>query len=623
MWRRVVATLHDLVMIPVAWFGAYWLRFNLSEIPQPFLDQAIGVLPIVILVQGGAYWYFGLYRGIWRFASLPDLVRIMKAVFWGAVIALTVVALMTRLEDVPRSVFPLYALLLLCLLGGPRLAYRWFKDQGLGYSTGTRVLIVGAGQAGEMLARELMRNRMKGYDPVGFVDDSPKRLGKEIRGLRVLGNGDAIPELVGRYAIDLVMIAIPSASSRDMRRIVGECEAAGVPFRTLPAVQDIVSGRAVLQTLRQVSIEDLLGREPVSLDWSAIHEELDGKTILVSGGGGSIGSELCRQIAKLRPRRLIVVDNCEYSLYRIGMELSETYPELDLYSYLGDITDVSAVSHLMKTHRPEVIFHAAAYKHVPLLEDLGREAVRNNALGTRTLAAAAHEHGCETFVLISTDKAVNPENVMGASKRAAELYCQNLDRHSKTRFITVRFGNVLGSRGSVVPMFQEQIEHGGPVTVTHPEVTRYFMTIAEASQLITQASAMGEGGEIYVLDMGEPVRIGYLAEQMIRLAGKIPGQDIEIVYTGLRPGEKLHEELFHEKELLSGTAHEKILLAKFREVKWEALEERFEQLVGAIDRYDGKEIERLLRELVPEYKIREAADGKIIPLERARERSAH
>jgi len=613
--QRWIVVAHDLFMVPVAWLGAYWLRFNLEAFPAHMFIQALTDLPFVLVIQAGTLWFFGVYRGIWRFASVPDLIRIIKAVVAGVVVIAIAVFLVSRLEGVPRSVFPLYGLLLLILLSGPRMAYRWLKDHALPMTTGQPTLIVGAGHGAEMLVRDLLRAKDTGYQPVGFVDDDPRNRGKEIHGLRVIGATTDIPRLVTAYGVQLIVIAVPSANAREMRRIVEQCELGGVPFRTLPGVADIVAGRAVLQTLREVSIDDLLGREQVSLDWQAISSGLGAKTVLVSGGGGSIGSELCRQVARLQPAGLVILENSEFNLYQIEMELRQAYPELTLHVHLCDVTDSVAVTHWMQHYRPSVVFHAAAYKHVPLLEHQVREALHNNVLGTRTLALAADRCGCNTFVLISTDKAVNPTNVMGASKRVAEIFCQSLDRHSTTHFITVRFGNVLGSAGSVVPLFRQQIARGGPVTVTHPEVTRFFMTIPEASQLIMQAAVMGKGGEIYVLDMGEPVKIVYLAEQMIRLAGKVPGEDVEIVYSGLRPGEKMYEELFHEKESLMGTAHEKILLARHRETDWGELQGLMDRLDAQVNGYDEQSLADLLQALVPEFKPDDVvADTNVVPL---------
>ncbi len=599
--QPLIVFLHDLVMVPVAWLGAFWLRFNLGEIPPEFQAGALRSLPLLLVVQAVVFWRFGLYRGVWRFASLPDILRILKAVVVGATLCFTLLFAWNRLAGVPRSIPVLYTLLLFVLLGGARFFYRWLKDHKLNLGGGPRVLIVGAGRAGDMLARDLERETdAGGYQVVGFVDDNPRRWGAELRGVRVLGGCDALPRLVTDLAIDLIILAIPSASVREMRRVVEQAEKTGLPIRTVPRLSKLLRGKVRISELRDVLIEDLLGREPIELDDGAINRCLRDKRILVTGGGGSIGSELCRQIARRGPRALIVFELSEHKLYEIEMELRRRWPGLNLVLILGDVRDEVLVDRVMVTQQPDVIFHAAAYKHVPMLERQVRAAVANNVLGTRCVARSASRHGVGRFVLISTDKAVNPANVMGMTKRVAELYCQNRNARSRTRFITVRFGNVLGSAGSVVPLFRRQIEAGGPVTVTDPEIERYFMTIPEACLLIMQASALGDGGEIFVLDMGEPVRIRYLAEQMIRLSGRVPGEDIEIVYTGLREGEKLYEELFHPREKLVETGHDKLLLARSRVTDWERLERGLDALEQAVAADDEKALLALLEQWVPE-----------------------
>ena len=555
---RWTVVAHDLLVIPVAWLGAYWLRFNLGPVPYIFLRQSVYLLPVVLVVQGLVFWSMGLYRGIWRFASVPDLLRIFKAIIAGTAGSALVLFLLARLVYVPRSAFVLDGLLLMVFLGGPRFFYRFFKDRNLYQPAEKKALIVGAGRAGEMLVRDLLRGSDVGYWPVAFVDDNPRRVGQEIHGVPVVADCDQLPEVAERLEVDIVFIAVTEAKARTMRRLVELCERSGRPFRILPGLQSVVDGQVNIQELREVNIEDLLGREPVLLDWQEIGSGIGDKTILVTGAGGSIGSELCRQIARLHPRSLLLFERSEFNLYSIELELKRDYPELALLPILGDVGDKLLVERVFGDKRPDVIFHAAAYKHVPLLEGQSRSAVVNNVFGTATLAAAADRFGCGIFLLISTDKAVNPSNVMGATKRAAEILCQEMNARSKTRFLTVRFGNVLGSAGSVIPLFKAQIASGGPVTVTHRDITRYFMTIPEACGLILQASVIGAGGEIFVLDMGEPVRISYLAEQLILLSGKRPGQDIDIIYTGLRPGEKLYEELFYPEEALQPTGHAKI-----------------------------------------------------------------
>lgn len=608
--NRWAASFYDAACVVMAWLGAFWLRFNLSVIPPSEFHQAIQLLPIVLGVQVLSFWVVGAYRPIWRYISLRDIVNLLKAVLAGVAITMIVIFLITRLSDIPRSIFPLYMLLLLALVSAARLAYRWKTDHRLRLRESQRVIIVGAGRAGEMLARDLIRTPDAGCEPVGFVDDDVRKHGKEIHGARVLGSVSHLPELARELDAQLIMLAMPSASAPVMRRLVEVCESTGIPFRTLPALRDLTSGRAKTNALREVSIDDLLGRDPVAMDWTRIKANLAGKQVLVTGAGGSIGSELCRQILALCPDRLIIFDSCEYNLYRIERELlSNSGAGNRVSTVLGDVADRDFVGSVFSRYEPSVVFHAAAYKHVPLLEAQIRSAVRNNVRGTRVVADTAVEFGVATFVLISTDKAVNPTNVMGATKRVAEIYCQNLNERSNTQFVTVRFGNVLGSAGSVVPLFREQLAKGGPLTVTHPDITRYFMTIPEACQLIMQAATMGRGGEIFVLDMGEPTKISYLAEQLIRLAGKDPYKEIDIVYTGLRPGEKLFEELFHESEQLVGTEHEKILLARFRRVAWAELQDAFALMEMGIDQCDEGQLLTTLRQLVPEFRVAEDRRG--------------
>ena len=609
--NRATAFVHDVLMIPVAWLGAFWLRFNLAEIPAPYLQQAIRLLPLVLGIQSAVFWGMGLYRGVWRFASLRDLLRILRATTLGTLLVLGGVLVFTGMEGVPRSVFVLYFVLLPVLLGGPRLAYRWSKERRLHYGPGKRSLIVGAGRAGELLVRDLLMDGERGYIPVGFVDDEVRRRGREVHGVRVLGTTEDLPVLVSRYGIEMILIAIPSAGRGVMQRIVAVCEQTGVPFRTLPRVRDALGGPPSARDLREVSIEDLVGRDPVQLDWDGILEGLSDKSVLVTGGGGSIGSELCRQIGRLKPRRLVVFDNCELNAFKIGREIRAAYPGMEFHTRLGDVCDPAAIGFVFSEYRPDIVFHAAAYKHVPLLQEHAREAVRNNVLGTRNVAEAAVRLGCDAFVLISTDKAVNPSSVMGATKRTAEMVCQGFSGRGRTRFITVRFGNVLDSTGSVVPTFREQIAAGGPVTVTHPEIFRYFMTIPEAVQLILQAAVVGQGGEIFVLDMGEPVRIRDLAEQMIRLSGKRPGVDVGIVFTGLRPGEKLREELFHEGEHVVPVAQGKLRVAHGREVDERMLEETLDEMFAACAEYDEGRLVSLLRVLVPELRDSSASGGAL------------
>lgn len=610
--------LHDLAIVALAWCASRWLAERLSGLP--FTDNiSLGVeLPLVLALQGIILWATGLYKGLWRFASFEDLWNILRAAGLGTVMIFGSLAVFSGPVngDWLAGLFA-YPVLLFALLALPRMCYRFWKDSNgprrVPGRDDKRVVILGAGRSGAMLEREL-RHR-GGFDVRGFLDDDPRLRGTQVHGVPVLGALDELSARGRTMDLDLAIIAIPSANNLQMQRIVRLCEDSGLQFRTLPTLQDLGSKATRVNVLKKVAIDDLLGREPVSLDWNLMREGLVGKRVLVTGGAGSIGSELCRQIARLNPVELVVVDNSEYSLYRIDLELRSNFEDLVFSSVLGDICDAATVENVISRYKPDVIFHAAAYKHLPILQTQIREAIRNNVIGTMRLSEAAERHNVGTFVLISTDKAVNPANIMGATKRVAEMYCQNMNSRSDTRYITVRFGNVLNSNGSVVPLFQEQIEKGGPVTVTHPEISRYFMTIAEASQLIMQASLLGTGGEIYVLDMGEPVRITYLAEQLIRLAGQEPGRDIQIVYTGLRPGEKLFEELFHELEPNEKTSHEKIFLAHPRKADWAELNRELRDMEAAVREYDTTRLAASLDRLVPELSRMAAAgeDSRVIP----------
>lgn len=606
--NRWTAVLHDLTWIPVAVFLAYGLRFNFEPMPLLYEQGMIHLLAIALPVQGFLFWFFGLYRGIWRFASIPDLLRILRAVGSGALMIVLFHFVIFRLEGVPRSVLLLYPILLTLGLGGPRTLYRWSKDHRLALSRKAKqqALIIGAGRAGELLIRDLLREG--GYQPVAFVDDDPEKQGREIHGVRVLGTIDDLPRIIGDTGAEVALVAIPTARRTLLNKVVNLCTEQKVLCRTLPSLAKLADGQVVAR-LRPVTVEDLLRRDPVVLDQKAISAYLKGKRILVTGGGGSIGAELCRQIANLTPNMLVIFENSEFNLYRIDHEINAAFPDLPCHAVLGDVKDPVRVGWVFENFKPEVVFHAAAYKHVPMVEANPAEGVRNNVIGARTVADAAHRNGSDRFVMVSTDKAVNPTNIMGATKRAAEIICQSQDRRSETNYITTRFGNVLGSVGSVAPLFEKQIAAGGPVTVTDPDITRYFMTIPEAVRLILQAGAMGQGGEIFVLDMGEPVRIADLAEQMIRLSGLTPGEDIAIEYIGLRPGEKLHEELFHPQEGLRKSHHDKLLLANSRVRDWDWLTETIETMNAAALARDVDALFKGLKELIPEWEPKEDSEA--------------
>lgn len=613
IFSKVTVIAFDCCSIPLAWYLAYWLRFNLNMFPSGLVRPgAISTFAILVVVQIASYYHFKVYRGLWRFSSIDDVIRIIRSVAFAAIVIFPI-SFILKLAPIPRSILPLYCIILVTLLCGGRLLLRNYIDkqnQALKTNEVKRVLIIGAGHAGESLVRDL--KRIPDYLPIGILDDSISKQGLEIHGVRVLGAIANMPKLVKAHHIDLVFIALPSASSSDMRRIVNYCEIAAITFRTLPSIRDLASGQIAVNSLRTVNIEDLLGRDQVTIHWDQIAADIQSRRVLVTGGGGSIGSELCRQILSFKPSKLLVLDNNEFNLYSIEQELRARFPKICIEFSLLSINDVIGIDHVFKRFQPEIVFHAAAYKHVPMLESQIRVAVENNVIGTQVVVEASVAAGTKKFILISSDKAVNPTNVMGTTKRVAEIYCQNLNSRTSTQFITVRFGNVLGSTGSVVPLFQKQLEKGGPLTVTHPDMQRYFMTISEASQLILQAMVNGRGGEIFVLDMGEPVKISYLAEQMIRLTGKEPGKDIDIEYTGLRPGEKLFEELFHDSEQLVETAHEKLFQAKFRKINWEELTEAFQLIKLACTSQADDELIFLLKSLVPEYRCELKSKSKTI-----------
>ncbi|HEX5960271.1 MAG TPA: nucleoside-diphosphate sugar epimerase/dehydratase [Rhodanobacteraceae bacterium] len=616
---RTAVVLHDLAVTLLAWWLANTLRYAMLPYGQ-HLDLLSWQTLIVLGVQAAMFYWTGLYKGLWRFASVPDLWNILRAVVAGAVVIYLALFLYDRMAGISRSVLLIYPVLLAIFLGAPRLAYRYWKDSQLDLFHARhshRVLVIGAGRAGEALVRDLRRDTR--YIPAGFVDDDASLRGSRLQGVPVLGGTDRLPELARRVGAEMLLIAMPSADKQQMRRIVDQCEATGLPFRTVPRLDDVVSGRAQFNELKEVAIEDLLGRDPVKLEWNAIRRSLTGQRILVTGGGGSIGSELCRQVARLGASELTILELSEYNLYRIEQELRAHYPELLLRCLVGDCGDDAACRNAFALARPQRVLHAAAYKHVPLLQNQLREAFRNNAMATRTVATHSVRHGVESFVLISTDKAVNPTSVMGACKRIAEIICQAIGEGHATRFVTVRFGNVLDSAGSVVPLFRDQIAAGGPVTVTHPEISRYFMTIPEACQLILQAMAMGKGGETFALDMGEPIRIRDLAEQMIRLAGKQPGRDISILYTGLRPGEKLFEELFHPLENYHSTTHPKIFEAAPRQQSSELVMAQLARASDAVAGFDEESLTQCVGALLPSFRWETGEpvqSAEVVPLQR-------
>lgn len=620
--RQSIAFLHDVVMAGLSFVAALSLRLG-EDVVNAVSPELVLALLIFMAVCAVVFSYVGLYRGIWRYASLSDLEAILRAATFAILIFLPVTFLLTRLAEVPRTALVINWFVLVFLLGAPRILYRIFKDRGFDHvlerhrDRRTPVLLVGAGDAAEVFIREMARDRQAPYAVLGIVDEKGTRVGRRIHGVEVIGHIDALPQLLEKVRSDgrepQRLIVTKRLPRDDMKLALDVAEAHGMSMARLPRMTELAASEDSRIELRPIAIEDLLGRTQARLDRGAMARLIEGRRVLITGAGGSIGAELVRQVAKFRPAHLSLLDHSEFQLYTIGIELDETHEDLSRTLILADVRDRDRLERVVKTEAPEIVFHAAALKHVPMVEANPLEGLRTNAMGARAMADICSKTGVTAMVLISTDKAIHPTSVMGATKRLAETYCQALDIAERrrgangTRFITVRFGNVLGSTGSVVPMFQRQLAAGGPLTVTHPDMRRYFMTISEAVELVLQASVMGvaapasEAGKIYVLDMGEPVKIMDLARHMIRLSGQRPDKDVEIKITGLRPGEKLFEELFHEGEPAVPTAHPNLHLAAPRTTNEELLRrslDELEQLASA-----GREAEALalFQRLVPEY----------------------
>ncbi|MBW1698680.1 MAG: polysaccharide biosynthesis protein [Deltaproteobacteria bacterium] len=606
-----IMLLGDAALVIAAYLFAHFLRFD-GNIPQPHLGIFYKTVSWLVVLKLACFMQFQLYRGMWRYTSIYDMFNVIKASMVSSALFIMIVAIAFRLSGFSRAVLVIDFVLTLLFIGGFRVAIRlyhyrpssngMFKRAKKEKGRSKRILIIGAGDAGEKLLREIMENPGSGYTVAGFIDDSAKKIRQTIHGVPVLGTLQEMGQLAKQYEVDQIIIAAPSASAMQMRRMVNFCKSTGLPYKTLPGLSDLFEGRVSIGAVREVRYEDLLGREPVNLDIERIGEYLKGKRVLVSGGAGSIGSELCRQIARFSPERLILVDKNESGLYEMELELISRYPAVRTISVLGSIQHNGRLETVFRAQKPQVVFHAAAYKHVPIMEIQPWEAVYNNILGARTIMELCSAGQVERCVLVSTDKAVRPTNVMGASKRVMEILMQAYAMENNNTYMAVRFGNVVGSIGSVVPLFKRQIEMGGPVTVTHPEVTRYFMTIPEACSLILQAGAIGRGGEIFVLKMGTPIRIADMARDIITLSGFKPEEEIEIKYIGLRPGEKLYEELITEGESITATEHRDIMVLNAdccmpREV----INDHIERLVSLAKAEDARGIKEELRRIVPEY----------------------
>ncbi|MFQ5490613.1 MAG: polysaccharide biosynthesis protein [Phycisphaerae bacterium] len=612
---QISVALHGLLFV-ISLFSAFALAYNFTQwnkwLGPLFLKVVLVVVPTKLLV----FWWLRQYRGSWRYVGLRDLFSIAWASYTGTFLFIlcyfAVEMALRRLTGQSffdphghfrQSVFLLDLAATIGFVCAARVSVRFYHEAVRLGPTGrtTRTLIIGAGDSGEALLREILRMPASGYEVVGFLDDRTHVHGPRIHGVDILGRTDDVKAVAEREEVEELLIALPSATPRELRRVVELCKGTNLRFRTIPPAIDLIEGRVQVSQIRDVHIEDLLSRDPVTLDLDAIGAVLKNERVVVTGAGGSIGSEMCRQIARFGPERLILIEQAENALFEIDRELRRGHGDLDIVPHVADITDAARIKQLLHKERPSAVFHAAAHKHVPMMEINPGEAVKNNVQGTRIVADAAVAAGVEKMVMISTDKAVNPTSVMGCSKRVAELYVQHLSARSKTQFVTVRFGNVLGSSGSVIPIFKQQIAEGGPVTVTHPEMTRFFMTIPEASQLVLQAGTMGRGGEIYVLDMGEPVRIVDLAQDMITLSGLRPGEDIEIQFSGIRPGEKLFEELSIVGEDVSRTKHPKIGIWNNRPEDWDRLRVGIEKLLGLADADDADAIRAQLGDMVAEY----------------------
>lgn len=604
-----VALLLVLDML-IIWFSivtSYLFRFN-SKIPEEYVTQMLQFGLISSLVVGGSLIYFGLYRRVWKYASINEIVALIKAVVIGSLLSYGI-AWVIFPERVPFGVELRSMETIMLLVGGSRFLWRIIiSSKGSSENKRINTLIVGAGDCGILIAREMQGPAFDRTHLVGFIDDDAGKFKMSVLGIPVLGNRHCIPGIVNENHVHEIIIAMPSVSRTQISGIISIAKTTGAKLKIIPPLNDLIKGKISVQKLRDVSVEDLLGREPVVEDMNSILGYVHNKAVLVTGAGGSIGSELCRQISRFAPEKLMLLGHGENSIYTIEMELRSRFPQLNLVTIIADIQDRSRIMNIFDHHRPQVVFHAAAHKHVPLMERNPSEAIKNNVFGTRNVADAADQYAAERFVMISSDKAVNPTSVMGATKRIAEMYVQSLDTGSSTKFSAVRFGNVLGSRGSVIPRFKEQIMAGGPVTVTHPKMVRYFMTIPEAVQLVIQSGAFAKGGEVFILDMGQPVKILTLAEDLIKLSGYTPYTDIDIKFSGIREGEKLYEELLTAEENLGSTQHDRIFIGKPNEINPSQLElemKRLERVLGE----DAETVREVIGQIVPMQPVAQAAIG--------------
>ena len=598
IYKKTRLIIIDLFLINFALFASFYLRFDGNW--QQYFD--IEYLFVITIISAVILYFSNLYNKMWKYASISELRSLIRAsIIINSIFVVYIFLFQVRM---PRSILIINGILDVFLLGGLRFSLRLLKDYlKINKNNGAKknVLIVGAGDAAEMVVREMHKHPELNKEVIALVDDDPKKHGLEIHGVEVKGDRHDIPDLINRYNVKEIIIAIPSAKGSEIKEIFELSKEDEVEVNIVPGVFEILKGDINLNQIREVKVEDLLRRDPVELNTDNISSYIEGKTVLVTGGAGSIGSELCRQVARFNPEKLIIFDINENNTYFLELELKEEHKDLEIVPIIGSIRDKMKLEQTFTCHKPDVVFHAAAHKHVPLMEHNPEEAIKNNVLGTRNVAQVSAEFEIDRFVLVSTDKAVNPTNVMGASKRGAEMIVQRMSRKSNTKFMAVRFGNVLGSRGSVIPIFKRQIKEGGPVTVTHKDVTRYFMTIPEAAQLVIQAGSLGDGGEVFVLDMGDPVKIMELAEDLIELSGLEVGKDIEIEVVGLRPGEKLYEELLNEDEDNLATEHERIFITNLNSCDWKKLSSSIKRLENLIDKGISSKIVDELVDMVGTY----------------------
>lgn len=601
--RRIVLVLFDIMAVCVSSIMPLWIRFELSyrDIPSEFLSSAWKFMFINIAIALIVFYLFRLYHSLWEFAGTAEAQNIIAACFLCTILNFCGMQLLKY--PIPRSYYFMYALILTCIITISRFSYRIMrgaKHKRQNKKNGTRVMIIGAGDAGNTVIKEITNSNYSTMTIKCIIDDNSNKWGRFIQGIKIVGGRDKIVECAAFYGIDEIIIAIPSANRATMKALVEICKETSCKLRTLPGIYQLVNGEVSVSKLRNVDVEDLLGRDPIKVDLESILNYVRDKTVLVTGGGGSIGSELCRQIAGHQPRRLIIVDIYENNAYEIQQEIKHKFPYLDMVVLIASVRNTKRMDTIMGKYHPDIVYHAAAHKHVPLMEVSPNEAIKNNVFGTWKTAQAAVQNGVKKFVLISTDKAVNPTNIMGASKRICEMIIQTYNRHYDTEFVAVRFGNVLGSNGSVIPLFKKQIAAGGPVTVTHPDIIRYFMTIPEAVSLVLQAGVYAKGGEIFVLDMGEPVKILDLAKNLIRLSGYKVDEDIKIEFTGLRPGEKLYEELLMNEEGLTDTENKLIHIGKPIEFDESKFYVQLDNLKRAVEA-ECEDVRPLIQEIVPTY----------------------